>query len=248
MDDPEKTEEGQEEESEGQQTEGQEAEGKAEGEAEDELKTVPYDRFEEVVKQVKALEAQVGTANQQLALARANPSQVKAPAAPQFDIYKEVGLDPNDPEDIPNQGQLKKIMGHYATVYDTQLANIAFLQAHPDYTELVGTADECASGQYAAPLAAALKDNPALINMITNSPNPCLAAYGIAKLQKNKAPGKPVKEDEAKEVIEEAARNAGRVKSSANAKGGGALSEEARYAKMNNADFLKLAHTRGAIV
>jgi len=244
------------EETESQEVEG-EAEGQAEGqvegdqtegEAEGEPETVPYERFQEVVKQVEALSQQVEGAAQQLALAKANPIPDQREATPRFDIYKEVGLDVEDPEDIPNQGQLKQIFSHHAKVFDTRLAEISFLQSHSDYTEIVGTVDEIASGTYAEPLAAAIKKNPALAKDIAKSPNPRLAAYNIAKLQQKKPKGKAVTKEEAEAAISEAAENAKRIKSSSNAKGGGALSEEGRYGSMDDADFLKLAQSHGAFV
>jgi len=250
MDDPEKTEEGQtENQAEGQQAEGQ-IEGQTEGETqtEAELKTVPYERFQEVVDKMKQLEEQVGIAQQQMALAKANPPQAQGQetSASRFDIFKEVGL--VDDDDVPTVKQHKRILEHYGKVFDSRLAEISFLQSHPDYTDLVGTVDEVASGKYAEPLAAAIKQNPALIRMIAQSRNPRLAAYEVAKLQKSNVSDKPIKTDEAKGAIDEAVANANRVKSSSNTKGGEALSEEGRYATMDDADFLKLAHQRGAIV
>ena len=84
--------------------------------------------------------------------------------------------------------------------------------------------------------------------MIAQSGNPRLAAYEIAKLQMSRTANKPVKEDEAKNAIDEAVANANRVKSSSNAKGGEALSEEGRYASMDDKAFLELAHKHGAFV
>lgn len=227
---------------------GAEAEAEAEAKTDEEPKSVPYARFKEVVATVERLEKQVEEAAQQAAIAKANPVQGPQAPAPQVDIFKEVGLDPDDAEDIPNQGQLKQILGHYGKVFDTRLAQLAEMQTLPDYVKLVGTADELASGQYAAPLAAAIKANPALIKDIANSSNPRLAAYNIAKLQSQKPKGKAVTTDEAKEVIDEAVENAGKVKSSANVKGGESLSEEGRYATMSDKDFLKLALSHGAII
>lgn len=213
----------------------------------DEPKTVPYERVKELTETIKGLEEQITTIQQQQALARANPVQTQQQVQ-QFDIYKEVGLDPEDPEDIPNQGQLKQIINHAATVFDKRLAAIAFQQAHPDYADLVGTADEISTGKYAEPLAAAIKQNPALLNMIAQSGDPRIAAYEIAKLQKAKTKDEPIKKDEAKSAIEEAVENANRVKSSSNAKGGEALSEEGRIANMSPEDFVKLALSHGAII
>ena len=252
MADPEKTEEVQTEEQIEAQAEAEaqaevEVEVEAAGEVEDqEPKTVSYERFQEMVDKVKGLEGQVEVANQQMALARANPVQGQQVQAPQFDIFKEVGLE--DEDDMPNVKQHRQILEHYGKVFDSRLAEIAFHQAHSDYADLVGTADEIMSGKYAEPLAAAIKQNPALLTMIAKSGDPRLAAYEIAKLQKTRTADKPVKAKDAKAAIDEAVENAARVKSSANIKGGGALSEEGRYEGMSDADFLKLALSHGAIV
>jgi len=239
-DEPEKTEgQAENQEAENQQAESQQVEGKAK----DEPKTVPYERFQEVVDEVKQLKEQAEMAAQQVALARANPPQQEQK---EFDIFKEVGLE--DEDDVPTVKQHRQILNHYATVFDRRLAELAFQQAHPDFAELVGTADEIASGKYAAPLAAAIKQNPALMRMIAKSDNPRLAAYYVAKLQKSKTGNEPIKKNEAQNVIDEAVENANRIKSSANTKGGENLSEEGRIAKMDDKDFLKLAREHGAFV
>jgi len=227
------------------QTEGQVDDNVTEGQAEEEPKTVPYERFQEVVDKVKQLEEQAIIAAEQRAIEKANPSQVQSEApTQQFDIFKEVGLE--DEDDVPTVSQLKKIFSSVGTMFDRRLAEVSFKQAHPDYDDLVGTVDEIASGKYAEPLAAAIKKNPALVGMIAQSKNPRLAAYEIAKLQKSKA--SPVKTIEAKDVISEAVANAGKVKSSANTQGGAPLSEKGRYDTMSTNDFLKLAHSHGAII
>jgi len=221
-------------------------EGQTEGETKEveakEPQTVPIERFQEMTDKVKLLEEQVVNAQQQMAIARANQSQ-KEPAA-KFDIFKEAGL--TDDDDVPTVGQYKQIIEHHATVFDRKLADLAFHQSHPDFAEFVGTADEIASGNYAAPLTAAIKNNPAIARMIGESPNPRMAAYNIAKLQKSKAA--PVKTDEAKQIIDDAKANSERVKSSSNTKGGEPLSEENRYTSMDDADFLKIANRNGAFV
>ena len=219
-----------------------ETEGEAKEIEAKEPQTVPFERFQEMTDKVKLLEEQVVNAQQQMAIARANQSQ-KEPAA-KFDIFKEVGL--TDEDDVPTVKQYKQILEHHATIFDKRLADLAFHQSHPDFAEYVGTVDEIASGNYAAPLASAIKNNPAIARMIGESPNPRMAAYNIAKLQKTKS--EPVKTKEAKDIIDDAKNTSERVKSSSNTKGGEALSEEGRYSIMNDADFLKIAHNNGAFV
>lgn len=223
------------------------AEASAEVSATEEPKTVPYERLEEVTGQLKEVKEQNELLQQQMALAKANPPPTQT-SAPAFDVYKEVGLDPDDPEDMPDQKQLKQIFAYYNKVFDSRLAEVNFFQQHPDFAQLVGTPDEMAAGKYAGPLSAAIKENPALIHTITTSANPRLAAYEIAKLQSQKSKKDTGKTDDAKSAIDQAVENAARVKSAANAKGGGALSEEGRYATISDKDFLKLASEHGAIV
>ena len=225
------------------QTEGEAKETEAnEANESNEPQTVPFERFQEMTDKVKLLEEQVTNAQQQMAIARANQTQ-KQPAE-KFDIFKEAGLD--DDDDVPTVGQYKKILEHHAKVFDQRLADLSFHQAHPDFEEYVGTADEIASGKYAAPLTAAIKNNPAIARMIGESPNPRMAAYNIAKLQKSQT--SPVKTDEAKQIIDDAKANSERIKSSSNTKGGDSLSEENRYTQMNDSDFLKIANNNGAFV
>lgn len=215
---------------------------------------VSYERFQEMVNKVKGLEDTIEANAEQAAIAKANPVAAPTqPTQPQTDpldaIFKDAGLDLEDPDEVPTQGQLKTILSNVATVYDRQLAEMSFFQTHPDYTELIGTQDELASGQYAAPLAAAIKKNPALIQQIQKSADPRMAAYEIAKLQKAKAkPSEKVDTKEAKNAIDEAVENANKIKSSSNAKGGGGVTEEGRFASMSDGDFLKLAADNGAIL
>ncbi len=223
-----------------------EAEGtETEGTESKDEETVPMSRFQEMVDKVELLEKQAGVAAEQQAIAKANPIAAQATNADQFDIFKEVGLDKDD--DVPDVGQTKKIMAHYGKVFDMRIATLAFHQAHPDYAQLVGTVDEIASGKYAEPLAAAIKKNPALQSMIASSENPRIAAYEVAKLQKESVKS-PVVTKEAQNAIDEAVKNANKIKSPSNTKGGEALSEEGRIAKMSDANFLNIARDNGAFV
>jgi len=209
--------------------------------------TVSKERFDEQNTKLKAAEEKNELLEQNQALLRAN-----TPAAPQaeaFDIYKEVGLDPDDPKDIPNQEQQKKINAYFQGIAQRQNAQIRFLIDHPDYPQLVGTAEQIRAGQFAGPLKEAIKANPTLMETIKNSADPAAAAYSIAKIQAKKtAEGDTTKttKTEAEQVINEAVENANRVKTSANTKGGEGLSEEGRVANMSDAEFIKLANACGA--
>lgn len=215
-----------------------------EAEAKTEPETVPYERLKEVTAKASELEEANQMLQEQIALMRANPPQPQAEKQEQFDIYKEVGLE--DPDDIPTVEQQRKINEYYQGLVGEQLADIRFFVDHPDYAELVGTAEKIAIGQFAEPLTAAIKANPALVAMIQNSQNRRLAAYEIAKLHKSKK--EPISSKDAKTAIDEAVSIANRVKSSSNVKGGGALSEQGRYESMAEEEFVKLAREHGADV
>lgn len=207
---------------------------------------VPKERLDETATRLKAAEEQNVLLQQNQALINAN-----APAAPKgeaFDIYKHVGLDPDDPTDIPNQEQQKKINAYYQGLSQQRDSRIRFLLDHPDYSQLVGTAEQIQTGQFAEPLKEAIRANPTLMATIQNSADPQAAAYAIAKLHKeNKEKGQTkTTKTEAEKAIDEAVENANRVKTSANTKGGEGLSEEGRVANMSDADFIKLANSCGA--
>jgi hypothetical protein len=210
-----------------------------------EPQTVPKERLDEVNAEMASLKESNAVLQQNIALLQANAP--KQPAAETFDIYKHVGLDPDDPDDVPNQKQLREINKYFQGQRDAQMEQIRFLSDHPDYAELVGTAEQVQSGQFAEPIKAAIKADPSLMAMIQTSANPMLAAYKIAKIhQKNTAAGKKTTKTEAKAAIDEAVENANRVKTSANTKGGEALTEEGRFESMGDEEFMKLAASHGA--
>ena len=207
---------------------------------------VPKERLEELSTELKTLREQNELLQQNQAILSAN-APVASKAA-EFDIYKHVGLDPDDPTDMPNQEQLRKINAYFQGVRDQQTARIRFLVDHPDYSQLVGTAEQINSGQFAEPLKEAIKANPTLMATIQNSADPQAAAYAIAKLHKeNKDKGQTkTTKSEAEQAIEDAVENAARVKTAANTKGGEGLSEEGRVANMPDEEFMKLANACGA--
>ncbi len=208
--------------------------------------TVPKARFEEIMAQKNAAEERVTTLTQQQLIIQAN--QTKPAEKKPFDIYAHVGLDPEDPDDIPNQKQLKQIQDYKSKQIMGQIAEVQFLSTHPDYNEIVGTDEGIRVGSFAPPLAKAIKENPALLNLIVSSPNRREAAYQIAKLHVEKTT-KTVDTTDAKNTIEEAVKNAQKVKSSSNVAGGsGVLSEEGRIANMAEDAFLTLARANGATV
>ena len=224
------------------ETDGQTEDQTDQTEDQQEDQTVPMERFKEMEAKAKAAEEQANLATQNAQIALAN--QPKAEQPKQRDIYAEVGLDPNDPEDVPTQAQLKAINEYHLKQMQQGQAQTQFLAAHPDFINLVGTDEQVNTRQYAPPLQAALKANPALYGLIAHSNNPRESAYQIAKafVEKKAAPSK----DEAQAAIDEAAAAAGRVKSAGNAAGGGVLSEEGRIATMSDEDYMALTLKNGA--
>ncbi len=211
--------------------------------------TVPKSRLDEVIAENQALKEQANLAIQNAKIAQANkpPVQEQKP----FDIYAHVGLDPEDPEDVPNQGQLKQINEYHANQNKQASVETQFLARHPDFDTIVGTDNGIATGKYAPPLQKAIDANPALARVILNTPpeHRREAAYQIAKSHFTKAPPSIIENtsnDAAAAAIKEAADTAARVKSAGNAAGGGVLSEEGRIATMSDKDFLQLMSNNGA--
>ena len=157
-------------------------------------------------------------------------------------------MDPDEPKDIPNQEQQKKIDAYKDAVFNQKIGQLRFVADHPDFPKLVGTAQQIQTGQWAEPLMKAIKANPTLMNTIVNSTDPYAAAYGVAKLQADKdVEGDKTKttKNEAQQAIDEAIKNADKVKTSANAKGGEGLSEEGRTEHMSDAEFIKAFNASG---
>lgn len=207
---------------------------------------VPKERLDDVSTKLKEAEEQNELLQQNQAIINANATA--APAAPAFDIYKEVGLDPEDPKDIPNQEQQKKINAYFQGITQRQNAQLRFVADHPDFPALVGTSQQIQAGQWAAPLMKAIRKNPQRMSQIVNSADPYAAAYEIAKIQAEKdASGDKTKitKTEAEAAIDEAVENANRVKTAANTKGGEGLSEEGRTANMSDADFIAEFNAHG---
>lgn len=206
---------------------------------------VSKERMDEVNTKNKELQEQNELLQQNQALINASAT-APAPAvqAPEFDIYKEVGLE--GPEDMPNVEQSRKINAYFQAITQRQNAQIRFVVDHPDFPKLVGTAQQIKSGQWAEPLMKAIRANPTLMATIVNSADPYAAAYSVAKLQTDKtAEGETTTKTEAEAAIDEAVDNANKVKSASNTQGGDGLSEEGRTENMSDADFIKAFNASG---
>lgn len=216
-------------------------------EKKEEPQTVPKERVDELTAENASLKEANSVLQTNVALLNANKPQ-QQPAAEPFDIYKHVGLDPDDPDDVPNQKQMKAINKYNQGLLQGEANQLRFQMDHPDYSKLVGTVEQIRSGQFQEPFREALKD-PALLAMFQNSQTPQITAYVIAQLhQKNAEKGKPTTQTEAKAAIDEAVEAANRVKTSANTKGGEALSDAGRYESMSDEEFAVIAAKNGAVV
>lgn len=202
--------------------------------------TVSKERMDEVLAENTALKEKNELIQQNQAIISANV-EATAPKAPAFDPWKEAGLDPDDPKDIPNQEQQKKILTHYIGGVTREIDQIRFIADHPDFPKIVGTRKQIATGQLAEPIMKAIRKDPTLLNRITNSGDPYAAAYDIAKGQ---IPTETTK-TEAEAAIDEAVANANKPKSASNTKGGDGLSEEGRTANLSDADFIKAFNSYG---
>lgn len=213
----------------------------------EEPQTVPKERFDAVTAEAASLKEANAVLQTNVALLNANKQQ-QQPAAEPFDIYKHVGLDPDNPDDIPNQQQLKEINKYNQGLLQNEAKQLRFQMDHQDYSELVGTVEQIRSGQFQEPFREALKD-PALLAMFQNSQTPQITAYVIAQLhQKNAEKGKTTTKTEAKAAIDEAVEAANRIKTSSNTKGGEALSDAGRYENMSDEEFAVIAAKNGAVV
>lgn len=223
---------------------GQEAAAETkQGSEETQPETVAKERFDEQQVKLKEAEEQNALLQENQAIIKANTPVV--PAANAFDIYKEVGLNPDDPDDIPTQAQQKKINGYFQAVRAHQDAKARFQREHPDYYSLVGTDEQTTTGQFAEPLKIAIRANSTLMTALQNSPRPWELAYSNAKQHAKKKDEKPAK-TEAQAAIDEAVANSERIKVASNTKGGLGLSEEGQVATMSEAEFIKLANSVGA--
>lgn len=202
---------------------------------------VPKSRLEEETAKVTAANEQNKLLQQNQQLIQQNAAaQANAPKVEPYDIYKDVGLDPNDPDDVPTQAQQKKINAYFQQQDNFKQSLIHTRLDHSDFNDIVGTTEQIRSGLYAAPLAAAIQADPTLRTQILNSANPYETAYRFAKTYKKQTgDSKNTDKTTAEKEIDEAVAESKRVKTSANAQGGDGLSEAGRTTNMSDTDFIK---------
>jgi len=205
--------------------------------------TVPKERLDEVIAKNAELTSRLDLVEQNNALVEANTQ--KPQPLEQFDIYKEAGVSDEGSDSISVE-QHRKTLDYVQRTHQAQIDDIRFHQQNPDYVDMVGTNEGARKGQFAPPLAAAIKENPALFDQIIKSANPKMAALAIAR----SAAGKVQKQEstEGEDVIDEAVRNAKRVKSGLTVRGGSGVSEQHRYLTETDEAFVARARRNGANV
>ena len=201
-------------------------------------------RIEDLVAENKTLTEKNEEYQRNQAVLAANA----APAEPvnQIDPWQAAGLDPNEPNESATQEQHKKILGHFVGSLQEESALTRFVVDHPDFPQIVGTADQIATGQLAGPIMTAIKADPTLYDRLKNSRSRLAAykaAYSVAKIQARKE-AKPQK-TAAQEAVDEAVDNAEKVKSVSTTTGGAALSEKGPTENLSDADYIKLFNQYG---
>ena len=183
--------------------------------------------------------------NQSLRDRLALMSTPQAQSAPQKQtlsqaVAKQLGIDIEiaTPEEICqiNEGVLQIISG--------QQTEQSFISSHADYAEVVGVTLPNGAFQPAAPLSRVLKENPALVSALQNSPNKAVLAYSIASKdpQYLKEQAEKAKSEDTKAAEKAAAKieAANKQISISDAKGGGGnLDKAAAIAAMSDEEFRK---------
>lgn len=206
-------------------------------------KSVPKERMDTLINENTELKTRIDLIEQNNALVAAN-----APATQpleEFDIYKEAGVSDEGSDSISVE-QHRKTLDYVQKTHQAQITDLRFHVMNPDFTEMVGTNDQIAKQEFAPPLAAALKANPALLDQIKSNANPKQAALGIARAAAGAV--KAAETTDGEDVIDEAVRNAERVKSGQTVRGGSGVGAQHRFMSMTDEAFTALARKNGANV
>ena len=208
-----------------------------------EAPTVPKERLDEVLTKNAELTSRMDLMEQNNALVAANTP--KTQPLEEFDIYREAGVSEEGSDSISVE-QHRKTLDYVQKTHQAQINDLRFHVTNPDFTEMVGTNDQISKEQFAPPLAAALKANPALLDQIKSSANPKQAALVIARAAAGTV--KAAETTDGEDVIDEAVRNAKRVKSGQTVRGGSGVGAQHRVMTMTDEAFIALARKNGANV
>jgi hypothetical protein len=141
-------------------------------------KTVPYTRFEEVNAAKKAAEEAAAQLQAQLNLIQQQQVPPRAQPATLYEqTVERLGLKDESYLNNEQQGQIFNAMFE---VIQASQSEAAFMAAHPDYVQVVGTADITGKFVPAPPLARAIAKDPGLALRLSQSPHGKQFAYDIA--------------------------------------------------------------------
>jgi hypothetical protein len=203
---------------------------------------VPYSRFKEVNDAKKAAEDNAATLQAQNDLLLQQAASVPQPQQP-TDFYSQtvrsLGYEPTEYLSPEQQGHVFNTMFQAISVSQT---DAAFMDAHPDFSQVVGTSDAAGNLITAAPLQRVLAKDPHLRQAILSSPHGKRLAYQLAvgdpvyqeSLKTKDLPPDVKAAADAKAVVEAASRQAS---ISAAGTGQGTLDKAAVVANMTDEEF-----------
>jgi hypothetical protein len=140
--------------------------------------TVSYTRFEEVNAAKKAAEEAAAQLQAQLNLIQQQQVPPRAQPATLYEqTVERLGLKDESYLNNEQQGQIFNAMFE---VIQASQSEAAFMAAHPDYVQVVGTADITGKFVPAPPLARAIAKDPGLALRLSQSPHGKQFAYDIA--------------------------------------------------------------------
>ncbi|MHC4344724.1 MAG: hypothetical protein ACYSUP_08575 [Planctomycetota bacterium] len=141
--------------------------------------TVPYSRFEEANAAKKAAEDAAAQLQAQLTVLQQQqvPQRQAQPATIYDQTVERLGLKDEVYLSSEQQGQIFNAMFE---VIQASQGEAAFLASHPDYAQVVGTADITGKFVPAPPLARAIAKDPTLAQKLSSSPSGKEFAYMIA--------------------------------------------------------------------
>lgn len=204
---------------------------------------VPYDRFDEVNKAKNAAEQERDYLQQLVNLSQANqPTQ--APAQPPQE-QDPLGLSGIADDDLVSGQQLKDVVRkaqeesrQTQQEQDRKAETRAFLSQHPDYDELVGTANlTTGQFQFSEVMQRAIKEDPSLLATLQTNPDRRAIAYRTATATKRiielekKAAG--ITEQQAQKETETLIS----PMSPAAVGGGGTLAQAGRVGRMSDEEY-----------
>ena len=189
----------------------------------------------------QAIETENQTLRDQMAIVTANKQQNQTPPQEKVSlsqaVAKQLGID----LEFASPDEICRINEGVLQIRSDQQDELTFLNSHPDYNDVVGITLLGGQFQPAAPLARALKANPALASALQSSPNKFVLAYEIASKdpQYLAEQEEAAKSDDTKaaEKAEAKIKAANQQLSVSAATGGGQLDQTAAIKAMSDEEF-----------